>query len=162
MGDIITMKTLLITSALLLFTSCSTTSKLDTELEKQIKMEKPNESSEKTKEDLLGIINDDASITPIEKEKLIELINEGFDKNREFDILINQKKTFLVREYAKTFPNISIINKVKKEIRRSYKSKTDYIVSIFEKMTEIMVKHPKSVDRFIERYNRDNYFDRNP
>ncbi len=148
------------TLILLSISACSSSSKIEAPIEKQIRSEVPTESSEETKARLNEILNQDSTITASERQHLLDLVDSGFSKNREYDILINQKKAFLIREYTKSSPNIKVIRKIKSEMRKMYAKKTDEMMSTFDKMTNIVIKHPISTQRFMDRDFQNRFMER--
>lgn len=136
--------------------SCSSTQqKKPSTLVTEAKKEQQTESSEQTKVKLMEILKQDSSITDVERSKLLVLVDEGFAKNREFEILGNQKKALLIREYTKPFPDHNKITKIKNEIKITYSRKLDDLMSLFDKMFEIVKNHPQSSERFIDRSIED-------
>lgn len=135
--------------------SCSTVQQKPSILANEAKSEHPSESSEETKVKLTEILNEDSSITDMERKKLLSLVDEGFTKNREFEILVNQKKTLLIREYTKPFPSQEKIQSIMASIKKTYSIKLDDLMILFNKMSEIIKSHPKSADRFIDRSIED-------
>lgn len=142
-------------------TACSTTGNTSTtypvhvSLSSEARQEVATEGSTDTKENLMEILNQDASITPVERSKLLDLVEKGFAKKREYEILANQKKALLVREIMKDQPNRGKIAAAKTSIEKLYSLKINEMMKLFNQMADVMKVHPKSSEHFLNRSLRD-------
>ncbi|MFZ4713262.1 MAG: hypothetical protein ACOYL6_06110 [Bacteriovoracaceae bacterium] len=140
---------------ILLLNACASHKKPEVKMESIVKKENPTETIDQTRNNILDILQSDPSITEDEKVKLTALVDQGFARNLELEVLANQSKALLVREYIKDNPNQKVIKASLANIKKLHLSKLDQLIIIFKKMSEIMKPHTQSSEKFLNRTIRE-------
>lgn len=146
------MKKLIIILPLLYLTACSTVSKKS--IEQEAKQQPAAESSAETKRILLDILNQDAKATPAEKQDISRVVEAGFSRYQELEILSNQKKSLLVKEYLSEHPNRKKIYVIKNAIKKAHAEKISVLMDSFDHIAAIMKLHPDAATRFFNSADR--------
>lgn len=144
--------------SLCLLNACSSMKHTESSIAHEAKKEHPTDGSTETQLKLVEILNQDSSITAVERSQLLNLVEKGFAKNREYEVLANQKKAILVREYIKDNPDQSKISVAKSSIKKLYSKKLEEMMTVFDKMAVVMRLHPQSAEKVFTR--TINGFDR--
>jgi hypothetical protein len=144
-------------SLFIVLTGCSTSSHMKKAIIAEAKEEKPTESSDEVRLKLIEILNADETVTEIERTKLLALVDKSFSQKQELEILANQKKKLLLREFIDPKPNKKKIKLIQKSIENLYHQKLDNLMDVFGKMADIMKLHPKSSQPFFNHTFRQSF-----
>ena len=135
---------------LLLMSACSTTQHSEKKVIEAAALEAPVKDSDETQSKILEILSQDSSVQDGERKSLVAIIDKSFAEYKELELLTNQKKTLLIREYMNKNPDMNKIHSIQASIKKNYSKKSDLMMNCFDRISKVMKMHPC----FTAKWNR--------
>ena len=138
---------------LLIISACSTTQHSEKKVIEEAKVEGQFKDSEETQAKILEILKQDTSVLDSDRKTVISIIDNGFAEYKKMELLANQQKALLIREYMNQKPNKNKIHSIQSAIKKIYAKKSDLLMECFDHIAKVMKLHPESAGMFFERAN---------
>ncbi len=146
-------KITLLLPLVLILSACASTQHSEKKIVEEAKQESVVKGSEETQARILEILKQDSSVNDDEHKKIIAIIEKSFTQYQSLELLANQKKTLLIKEYVNQKSDVRKIKSIKNAIKKTYAEKSDLMMECFDNIAKVMKLHPQSAERFFEKAN---------
>jgi hypothetical protein len=122
--------------------------------EEAVATQQPQAGSTAAKSNLGAILDSDATLSSSERQTLSSLIDQAYQADDQFEVLINQKKALLLTELLAERPDSKRIFNIKNAIYKTQRERTASFMKYIDKMSQTMRVHPTTSTPMMREFMR--------